>query len=217
MIYIFDDRYERRESNSALINKYKQFVSFAKIECTTINELEDFILGDLHASTLILLHSSYRYPGDILKNEEVIASFSLLEIPIILFSGGFMHPSETMILGKYMVYNINSLVMYQNLEVYLRHLMQGQSVPLDILIWGESYIQNIITRTQSYLFRTICNISHKSIVDDALIDKLYAIIDDYLRDDEFESTRNELLQAISYKMTCEDLMQTIQEVTDKTL
>lgn len=214
MIYIFDDRVERRESYSALINNNKQFVSFAIIECETINELEHFILNNLQAPSLILLHSSYRYPGDKLNSDEVISVFSKLKIPIIIFSGGFMHSNESMALGKYKVYNINSLVMYHNLEYYLAHLMQNQSASVDILLWGESYIQNKITRTQSDLYRKLCTIAPESKID-SLIDDLYETIEDDLRDDAFKRIRNNLLKAISSQMTCDDAMAAIQSVTDK--
>ena len=216
MIYIFDDRYERRESYTALVKKNHNLISFESIKCETIDELENFIL-DLEDASMILLHSSYRYLGDVFKTEEVVEKFSLLDIPVVLFSGGFMHPSVSLILGKHKVYNINSIVMYQNLEVYLSHLKLNQSSPIDILIWGESYIQNIITRTQSDLFRKLCVIPPKSNIGESTFNKMNAIIEDYLRGEELITVKRDLLNAISVNMTCEDVIKSIISVTAKTL
>lgn len=216
MIYIFDDRYERRESYTALVNKYHSLISFESIKCATIDELENFIL-DLKNPSMILLHSSYRYPSDAFKTDEVVEKFSLLDIPLVLFSGGFIHPSVSLILGKHNVYNINSIVMYQNLKAYLNHIRLNQSSPIDILLWGESYIQNIITRTQCDLLRKLCVIHLKSNVEESTYYKMNAIIEDNLRGDEFITIRRDLLNAISINMTCEDMIKSIFTVTAKTL
>ena len=213
MIYILDDRYERKETFKALISKNSKQVSFGEIKCETVEDLLSYISNVMGDSTLILLHASYRFSGNKLKNNDVISTFSSLGVPVVLFSGGYIHPSESIIKGKYKVFNINSLVMYQNLETYLRYLEYDKNSPLEILIWGENYKENIMTSVQSAIFRKLCLLAPGSLVEEDTIDVLKAIIDDKLRIEDFKSIRNKLVEVLDSNWTCESLIQEIMEIT----
>ena len=210
MIYIFDDRHERREMNSSLINRYNRLISFAEIKCDTFEQLDHFISNELFEPSLVLLHNSYRYPGDRLDSDYVSSKFLEHDIPLILFSGGFIHPNQTLVYGKYQALSINSLVMYKNLDVYLKHLTYNENASIEILLWGESYISNRISHTKSAIFRKICKVRPDSSMDEDMCQEIHEIISDYLSGDELVATRKRFLDAISSSINCQEFLNTIK-------
>ena len=211
MIYIFEDRYERKEANMSLINRYKWLITFADIKCDSLDQLEVFISTTLKTPSLILLHDSYRYPGDKLRKEQVISKFLEHDIPVVLFSGGILKPNESLI-NERLTYNINSLVMYKNLEIYLQKIDSNKKTPIDILLWGESYMRNKIVIAKSSIFRVLCKLDPTSLLNEDIIENIEEIIKDKLEGEGLETIRQRFLNALSSPITCQAFMDSINSI-----
>lgn len=176
MIYIFDDRFERKDNYAPIINRYPRNVSYGTIDQERIEQFEIFVNKHLDDLSLFLLHASYRFPGDKLNVNDIINVLSSKGIPIVLFSGGYHNPNIRM-QGKYTIFEVNSDTMYQNLEVFIKRTIEDKNSPIDILLWGEDYINNQILRAQSEIIRYI---SDKFDFNEDLIDLLKSIVQNRL-------------------------------------
>lgn len=218
MIYIFDDRFERREKHSLDLIKLSQFARFEEITCETADELSSLISGKLSNVTHVLLHSSYRYPSEQLDTNVVVKAFNSYskDIQIVLFSGGYNHPGISMI-GETKVYSINSDVMYNNLVLFTHHLSKDPNSPIEILLWGNSYLQNQILATQSSIFRSLCRLDLDKQIndDDEKLDEIQEIVADRLRSEELIHLRDALMAILVPKKTWRQLLEDIENVITK--
>lgn len=228
MIYIFDDRFERREKHSLDLIKLSQFARFEEITCETADELCSLIKRKLNDVTHVLLHSSYRYPNEQLNTNVVVNAFNSYssDIQIVLFSGGYNHPGTSMI-GKTKVFSVNSDLMYNNLELFTRHLSKDPNSPIEILLWGKSYLQNQILATQSAIFRSLCRINLDEQIDvedkdknkkeknDLLLDEIKETVADRLRSEELINLRDALMAVLVPQKTWRQLLEDIENVITK--
>ncbi len=214
MIYIFDDRFERREKHSLDLIRLSQFARFEEITCETTDELSSLISGKLSNVTHVLLHSSYRYPSEQLDTNVVVKALNAYskDIQIVLFSGGYNHPGISSI-GETRVYSINSDVMYNNLGLFIRHLSKDPNSPIEMLLWGNSYLQNQILATQSAIIRSLCRLDlDKQINDDEKLDEIQEIVADRLRSEELIHLRDALMAILVPQKTWRQLLEDIENV-----
>lgn len=211
MIYIFDDRFERKEAYSYIVNKYHKYISFETIDQATIDEFESFITERLMTPTLFLLHASYRFAGEELNNTRVIETLCSWEIPIVQFSGQFNQPSIRT-LGKNKIYEVNSITMYSNLELFIKHIINDSKSTIEILLWGRDYLVNQIVATQSEIARFMCKTRLSSNVDDHIIDTLRAIIINRFRNEELQSLRKNIGRVLDDVTPSMSVIQLIQEI-----
>lgn len=211
MIYIFDDRFERREAYSYIVKKYPKYISFETIDQTTIGEFESFIAERLITPTLFLLHASYRFVGEELNNTRVTETLCSWGIPIVHFSGQYNQPSIRT-LGKNKIYEVNSITMYSNLELFVKHIINDSKSTIEILLWGSDYIVNQIVATQSEIVRVLCKTKLSSNVDDHIIDTLKAIIINRLRNEELQSLRKNIGRVLDMATPSMSIGQFIQEI-----
>ena len=218
MIYIFDDRFERREKHSLDLIKLSQFARFEEITCETSDELSSLISGKLSNVTHVLLHSSYRYPSEQLDTNVVVKAFKTYskDIQIVLFSGGYNHPGISSI-GETRVYSINSDVMYNNLVLFTQQLSKDPNCPVEILLWGNSYLQNQILATQSSIIRSLCRLDLDKQIndDDEKLDEVQEIVADRLRSEELIHLRDALMAILVPKKTWRQLLEDIENVITK--
>lgn len=226
MIYIFDDRFERREKHGLDLIKLSQYAKSKDITCGTVDELVSFIKDGLSDVTHVLIHASYQYPGGELDMNKVVEAFYSYckDVQIVLFSGGYNHPGTSMI-GKTKVFSVNSDVMYNNLELFTRHLSKDPNSPIEILLWGKSYLQNQILATQSAIVRSLYKINLDEQIDvkdkdknkknELLLEEINEIVADRLRNEEFKEMREALQAVIVADKTWRKMLEDIEDVITK--
>ena len=175
--------------------------------------------------THVLLHASYIYSGDELDTSKVVETFYSFskDIQIVLFSGSYDHPGISMI-GKARVYNINSDVMYNNLVLFAYHLAKNPKSPIEILLWGKSYLQNQILATKSAVFRCLLRnniewdkqIDVEDEKDELRLEEIKDTISDKLRNDELSGLREGLKAILVPQKTWRKLLDDFEDVITKT-
>ncbi|MDO4511359.1 MAG: hypothetical protein Q4B68_06045 [Bacteroidales bacterium] len=222
MIYLFEDRHDRRDNYALLINKYKPLITFKNFDDYIVDEKDSPIqnlnnsLQNLDSPELILLHASYRFINDSISMDDVICAIkSLYNIPVVIFSGGFVHPSIDKIQNKHQIFRVNSIVMYEHLEYYLSQISKGETPPVEVLLWGENYIQNVLTRLQSNLVRLLVHYTPNDVVDEDTIDLMRDSVEDILQDYVFQKQKEALLKIIVPQQKYDTLFYNIQFIMNK--
>lgn len=153
MIYIFEDRLERRKINQGIIDSYGDLVCYGKFGIDQGQNPESFILDKFADAQCVMLHKSYAFKTNDVTVETVDKIFrEYLEIPFVLYSGGLEKGNKDSA-GRI---SLNADIMYSNLPLFLEHCRQlsdlgGDHIReiLDILLWGPDYVLNSILNFQN--------------------------------------------------------------------
>lgn len=138
MIYIFEDRHERKNTNLELVNSYNDNIQFAQFDIESHQELRDFVTDKFEDAECVIFHKSYSIPSNRndIKLSDILAAFKeKCHSKIIIFSGG----TEGGSLNEDGDTLVNADVMYSNLELFLRSLKMSGHPTYEILIWGENH------------------------------------------------------------------------------
>ena len=125
-------------------------------------------------------------------------------------------------IGKARVYNINSDIMYNNLVLFTHQLAKNPKSPIEILLWGKSYLQNQILATKSAVFRLLINtewdkqIDVEDEKDELRLDEIKETISDKLRNDELSGLREGLKAILVPQKTWHKLLEDFEDVITKT-
>lgn len=146
MIYIFDDRAQRREDNEEKLSRYSDRVRFMKLNLMPDTSLENALLDNLSEPECVLFHKSYPLANSNVTVEDVRDILNTLEIPVVIFSGGIEGNNK----GSAEI-TMNSVIMYENLPFFIDNLKETGKPNFDTLIWGERYELNAILNAQNKL------------------------------------------------------------------
>lgn len=205
MIYIFDDREERRENYSSLFINYKS--QLTQESFTPEGDLQEYVTDKFGDAEIVIMHRSYRFPGDNYELSDVLNAFK--GVPIVLFSGAIQKAS---ILKAENIYQVNSIVMYENLSDFLDSKKVDNNAPIEMILWGKNFIKN--------QFLTLLGEINKLCVEtdfDDFIDPYIAIelVEDKLRFSTLRTAQNELINMIEGKeenLTYAELIEAIQTI-----
>lgn len=148
MIYVFEDRSERKHQHQDIIDKYKSVISFAKFDIDDGMNLVDYINKNFLNAEIMIFHKSYSFKSNIVSIDAI--KKEMPNVRFVVFSGGI--ENGTIDRDKHLV-TINADVMYNNLEIFLKYLTNRKEINFEPLIWGEFYLQNRIVSLQNRLFR----------------------------------------------------------------
>lgn len=147
MIYLFEDRIERK-NQYVRDNFDNPLIKEKIIDCKKLVELQNYIKTEFTDAKVILLHKSYNFDDKDFTIENFIQSFeSLLNIPVILFSGGSR--SNLIKKGNIITAEINSGIMYNNLKAFVDTYQNEKKIIIPILVYGENYRINTLLEMQS--------------------------------------------------------------------
>ena len=149
MIYIFDDRKQRRSDNEEKLSKFRDIVKFATVETISGKSVEECVFDSIINPDCIMFHKSYVFEDDNVNFETIRALFVSLDVPIVIFSGGIEGGNK-----GYSEININADVMYENLPYFLEDFKENKSPNIDILLWGKRYKLNAILEIQNKLAKS---------------------------------------------------------------
>ena len=147
MIYIFDDRYQRRELNKEKLNKFSKILSFEVVKTDFGKSIEETLIESMPENPeCIIFHKSYVFEDSNLSYETVREIFNSYNVPIVIFSGGLENNNK----GEKEV-NMNAELMYENLPFFLEDYINNGKINLDILVWGRKYRINALMILQNKL------------------------------------------------------------------
>ena len=144
MIYIFDDRKQRRSDNEEKLSKFSDIVKFDIVKNIPGKPVEDCVFDAIIDPECIMFHKSYVFEDNNVNFETIRALFVSLDVPIVIFSGGIEGGNK-----GYSEININADVMYENLPYFLADFKENKSPNIDILLWGKRYKLNAILEIQN--------------------------------------------------------------------
>lgn len=150
MIYIFDDRTQRRKDNEEELKKYSDFIKFRTIDPTSEKSVEDYMVDIVDNPECILLHKSYTFSNDDISFEKIRHLFTSLNVPVVIFSGG-IEGSNKSIVGENVEINMNADLMYLNFPLFIDDLKANGNINLDILLWGKQYKLNAALNFQNQI------------------------------------------------------------------
>ena len=147
MIYIFDDRSQRREINKEKLNKFSNVLSFETIKTNPGKSIKDSLIESMNDNPeCIIFHKSYIFDDSNLSYEIVREFFNSYDVPIVIFSGGTEKNNK----GEKEI-NMNAELMYDNLPFFLEDYVDNGKINLEILVWGKRYQLNALLILQNKL------------------------------------------------------------------
>ena len=146
MIYIFDDRAQRRKDNEEMLRKFSDIVTFDTVKLIPGKSADECIFDSIEDVECIIFHKSYALGDEDVTFETIRQLFTSLGVPIVIFSGGTEGSNK----GANEV-NMNADLMYHNLPFFLEKRKENGAINLDTLLWGKHYRLNALLKFQNTL------------------------------------------------------------------
>ena len=190
MIYIFDDRSERRDAYMPSLLKHKNYIKPESLKLD--GDIKMYIASHFPDPELVIIHSSYRFPGDKYSLNDVIKAFN--DIPIVIFSGQIQRSS---ISKPENTYRVNSMVMYDHLPAYLSLKEKGEDAPIEILLWGKDYYKNQLLMFLTDIARYGINKDLDEVIDEDTSLILEESIESNMSGASLDNIRKDLVRLIN--------------------
>lgn len=154
MIYLFEDRDDRKKQFLGEQSLHP-LICQKPFDCSNADGINEYIKNQYQDADVVLLHKSYNFANKRITVEDVSKGFKgVLGIPVVLFSGG--SKSSLIKEGDMITAEINSGVMYRNLNLFIELYQQKGEVCIPVLVYGKSYQINQLLEMQArmnvYLF-----------------------------------------------------------------
>ncbi len=149
MIYIFDDRAQRRKENEEKLRTFSDVVKFETLILDSGRDLEESIVCSLDNPDCILFHKSYRFGEDDHVFEKVRECLASYGVPVVIFSGGIENGNK----GGKEIY-VNADVMYRNLPYFLTDFSNNGKINIDTLLWGKRHRLNALLNFRNELSKS---------------------------------------------------------------
>ncbi|MBD5172378.1 MAG: hypothetical protein HDS24_04105 [Bacteroides sp.] len=144
MIYVFDDRTQRRKYNEDNLRDFSDIIIFDTVKLISGKSADESIFDSIENPECIIFHKSYALGDDNVTFETIRKLFADLEVPIVIFSGGTeginKSAKET---------NINADLMYNNLPFFLENRKKNGVINIDTLLWGNRFKINSLLEFQN--------------------------------------------------------------------
>lgn len=149
MIYIFDDRAQRRTENEIKLRTFSDVVKFETLVLNSGRDLEESIVYSLDNPDCILFHKSYRLGEDDHVFEKVRECLASYGASVVIFSGGIENGNK----GGKEIY-VNADVMYRNLPYFLTDFRNNGKINIDTLLWGKRHRLNALLNFRNELSKS---------------------------------------------------------------
>lgn len=144
MIYIFDDRAQRRKDNEENLRAFSDLIVFDTVKLISGKSADESIFDSIENPECIIFHKSYALGDENVTFETIRQLFAELEVPIVIFSGGTEGSNKS---AKEI--NINAGLMYNNLPFFLENRKKNGVINIDTLLWGKRYRLNALLEFQN--------------------------------------------------------------------
>ncbi|MBD5241273.1 MAG: hypothetical protein HDS59_04260 [Barnesiella sp.] len=172
MIYIFDDRAQRRKYNEDKLRDFSDLITFDTLKVISGKSAEESIFDSIENPECIIFHKSYALGDENVTFESIRQLFTSLNIPIVIFSGGTEGSNK-----RDKEINMNADLMYNNLPFFLENLKENGEININILLWGKRYRLNALLEFQN-------SISQKYLINNDIDTALYDKLENVKRDIE---------------------------------
>ena len=146
MIYIFDDRAQRRKDNEEILRKFSDIVTFDTVNLIPGKSADECIFDSIENAECIIFHKSYALDDESVTFETIRQLFTSLSVPIVIFSGGTEGSNKSA-----NEFNMNADLMYHNLQFFLEKRKENGVINIDTLLWGKKYRLNALLKFQNTL------------------------------------------------------------------
>ena len=219
MIYLFEDRDDRKRQFFGE-EELHPLICQKPFDCSCVDDIDDYIVDNFSDAIAVLLHKSYSFVNDRITIDSVKNSFKfLLDIPVVLFSGG--SKSSLIKEGDIITAEINSGVMYRNLNLFIESYQQDGKVCIPILVYGKYYQINQLLEMQAkinaYLFGRNENDKDSNIMSEKDKRRIMQILRD-VSDDSLATDIEKLKNWINEKdegLPIPQLLQAVQNLIKK--
>lgn len=217
MIYLFEDRQDRM----AQYLKTKldaTYIKQALIDCSKENLL-DYLKENYSDAITIIFHSSYIFSSKDITVQDIKGYFLKKKVPFIYFSGGL--GNNLVLENGFINGNVNSGDMYKNLDYFIKHFSENQSVNIPILIYGKKYLLNSLLEFQYLINNYLFEKSNDYILSKIDFEKIIDFLDVRLKEKEFQKDKFMLIewlknQNVSSKYLTKDvLLNQIQKMIEE--
>lgn len=133
MIYIFDDRAQRRKDNEESLRRYSDYIKFMTVNLIPGKSIEESIIDSIDNPECIIFHKSYVFEDQSVSFENIRELFMSFDVPIVIFSGGLEGNNKGL-----KEINMNADLMYENLPYFIDYLKEKKELNIDALLWGKS-------------------------------------------------------------------------------
>lgn len=144
MIYIFDDRSQRRKENEEKLRQFTDLITFDTVHLIAGKKADEIIFDSIKNPDCIIFHKSYALGSDDVTFETIRQLFADFNIPIVIFSGGTEGSNKSA-----NEFNINADLMYANLPYFLEDLKENGHINIDTLLWGKKHKLNALLEFQN--------------------------------------------------------------------
>lgn len=144
MIYIFDDRAQRRKDNEEKLRNFSELITFDTIKLISGKSADECNFDSIENPECIIFHKSYALGDESVTFETIRQLFTSFDVPIVIFSGGTEGSNKS---AKEI--NMNADLMYHNLPFFLENRKENGSINIDTLIWGKRYRLNALLKFQN--------------------------------------------------------------------
>lgn len=202
MIYIFDDRNQRRNANEEKLRDFLGFVTFETVHPIAGKSIEDVIIDSIKNPDCIIFHKSYALGSEEITYETIRQLFAEFNIPVVIFSGGTEGSNK----GAKEI-NINADLMYENLPHFIEDFKEKGRINIDTLLWGKRYKLNAMLEFQNNISKDyFINNDPDSPVEEKL-EKVKRDIEQSFRRFHVENLRDAIISEINTnaQLTWQDL------------
>ena len=144
MIYIFDDRAQRRKDNEEKLRAFSEFIIFDTVKLISGKSADESIFDSIENPECIIFHKSYALGDDNVTFETIRQMFADFGVPTVIFSGGTEGSNKS---AKEIIMNAD--LMYNNLPFFLENRKKNGVINIDTLLWGKSFRLNALLEFQN--------------------------------------------------------------------
>ena len=186
MIYVFDDRAERRKDNEDKLRAFSDLITFDTVKLISGKSADESIFDSIEDPECIIFHKSYALGDENVTFETIRQLFSGFGIPIVIFSGGTEGSNKSA-----NEININADLMYNNLPFFLENRKKNGQINIDTLLWGKKFQLNAFIEFQN-------NMAQEYFINNDFDAPLYDIvkIQRYIKNSCRKISKKDFLDAI---------------------
>lgn len=144
MIYIFDDRAQRRKDNEEKLRAFSEFIIFDTVKLISGKSADESIFDSIENPECIIFHKSYALGDDNVTFETIRQMFADFGVPTVIFSGGTEGSNKS---AKEIIMNAD--LMYNNLPFFLENRKKNGVINIDTLLWGKRFRLNALLEFQN--------------------------------------------------------------------
>lgn len=163
------------------------------IDCTK-QDLQSLIDSKFGDASCIIIHYSYKFPGEGVTPEVIKNAFNEKGIPVVLFSGDYSNNSLKPSKGICNA-DVRSSSLYENLPLFIRKYTNEGIISIPLLAFGPKYLLNTLLGLQANIQEILISLNDDDVIGendaDEILDKVAMI-----KEPELQTVRSQLVDLL---------------------